>query len=412
MKEVILDGNWIKHLYYLLEFLAAWEKRPACLAPMAYEWCSTISEAAGKLRQRETPIIKPHLLQDELEFQLQHHQFRLQLRFHQRLRSEPGIGLRLRLRQRHPALGGGLKSLPPIVEGEFSKVGPGCDLVRLDGSSCRTPRGPLKDLALDYAHLLSTTLEIGFRLAVPDRDQPALHLDHTPHHGWVFETAFSSYDDEVIADAVCAWTADGESTPLGSFVHYFSKRVEREAPFSWRLRWVSIRAIERIWPSELKASVLETVRLLDRLVVEVDDMVKRRKWGRLLVDVICSPAGPEILSPHYWRLLDELVLDGKFNLFFGHRCGKVMKSLDEAEDWEKLEVWMGVAWRSLLSPDPELAEDARSMTLKLLSRRPPALPRFESLCGVGASWMDQGDELRQICDQAQTQRSPLESPAP
>jgi hypothetical protein len=36
-----------RDLHYLLEFLAAWEKRPLCLTPIAYQWCSAISEAAG-----------------------------------------------------------------------------------------------------------------------------------------------------------------------------------------------------------------------------------------------------------------------------------------------------------------------------------------------------------------------------
>jgi len=42
--EVITDGDKRQHLYFLLEFLAAWEKQPMCLTPMAYQWCSAFSE--------------------------------------------------------------------------------------------------------------------------------------------------------------------------------------------------------------------------------------------------------------------------------------------------------------------------------------------------------------------------------
>ena len=44
---VIVDGHYLRHLNYLLEFLVAWEKRPTNLTSMAYQWCCTISEAAA-----------------------------------------------------------------------------------------------------------------------------------------------------------------------------------------------------------------------------------------------------------------------------------------------------------------------------------------------------------------------------
>ena len=399
--DVIADGKLLRHLYYLLEFLAAWEKRPGYLTLMAYQWCCAISEATRRLKQTEIPIIEPRSSQDELQLQLRHHQFRLQRRFRRhQLQPEPGIGLRLRLRQLDPTLGEGPKSLSLIVEGEFSEVGSGCGSVCLGGASRRARRPPFEDLTLDYGHLLSISLEIGFRPVPPGCTHPALHLNHTSHHDWIFETAFSSHDDDVVADAVCVWIADGDRTPPGSCARYLSKRVERDTDFSQRLREVGICAIERIWGSELKVSPLETVRLLDRLDVGLDDVVIKRKWGRLLVDVICSQAGPESLSPHYWCLLEELAAHGKFNTFFGLRCVEVMELLEEAEDWERLEIWAAVAWLSLISP--ELARDVEWVTLKLLWRQPSVLPRFEALCEMGVSWMDQGVELRRICDQART----------
>ena len=186
-------------------------------------------------------------------------------------------------------------------------------------------------------------LEIGFRLAAPSCDRPTLHLDHTPHHDWIFGAAFSSYDDEVIADAACAWVADRDHASLGSFVRYFAKRVERDTPFSPRLRRVVIRVIELTWRRELKVSGLEMIRLLNRLDVDADDVVEKREWVQLLVDVICSPVGPKSLSSHYWRLL--VLLRTRF-VDYGSRAMGVARSLEEAEDWEKLEAWMTIAWRS------------------------------------------------------------------
>jgi cyanophycinase-like exopeptidase len=67
-----------------------------------------------------------------------------------------------------------------------------------------------------------------------------------------FEVAFSSNDDEVIADAVTIWIIGGDQAPLGSFASYFAKRVESNSPFSPRLRQVAIRAIELTWRRELE----------------------------------------------------------------------------------------------------------------------------------------------------------------
>jgi hypothetical protein len=150
--------------------------------------------------------------------------------------------------------------------------------------------------------------------------------------------------------------------------------------------------------------------LLNRLDVDVDDVVEKYEWERLLVDVIYSPAGAESLSFHYWRLLDKLVLPGTLGVDFGSRSVGVARSLEEAEDWEKLEAWMAVAWRSLLWPWSK--EDAVQVTLKLLSRRPSALSRFEDIGETEVRWTAKKVELRRICDQVRTERSSSESLPP
>ena len=126
---------------------------------------------------------------------------------------------------------------------------------------------------------------------------------------------------------------------------------------------------------------------------------------------------------------------------------ELVRLLEEGEHWEKLEVWMVIAWQSLgygfmedtepregtepgeqtesgevagsgENTDPE--EDAESMdveeleqvTLKLLLRRPSTLSRFEDLSNSRALWMDQDVVLRRICAQARAVRLPLEPPPP
>lgn len=290
----------------------------------------------------------------------------------------PSGGQKTRVRRNQHRLTAPVHTFPKLVKG-FSQVEPGCDLVRLDGTSHSHER--LQDLTpRKYANLLFTTLEVGFRLARPGH-WPAVHLNHTSHHDQMFETAFSSDDDEVIADAVCVWIADSDRTPAGSLARYFVKRVERTAPFSPKLRQMGIHAIRRTWPSELAVSGLETVRLLNGFDVDVDDVEEKYNWVNLLVGVIRSPMGFENLSSHYWRLLDKLASTTLVVGNFSSRDMEVMKLLEEAEDWEKLEAWMVVVWTFLPfldSPAFESVEGIERMTFKLVFRRPPALQRFEA----------------------------------
>jgi len=355
--------------------LAAWKQRPACLTPMAYQWCSVLS---GHGWRDPTPA--------ELYI--------------------------LHLRPRDPF---------ETFENRSAGVGP---------HRARGDRGILG--YNDYKDLLSTMFEIGFRLARLGHGQPAIRLDHTSHHSRMFEVAFSSNDDEVIADAVRTWIVNSDCTPAGLLVGYFSERVESTRPFSPRLRQMVIRAICRTRSSELIMSALETVRLLDRIEPDVDDVEDERGWINLLVGVIRSPVGFNNLSHHYWRLLGELTLTMHAAVgpdrvdvrdHGGHavavRDMEVMRSLEEAEDLEKLEVWMGILWLLLWPtflgpglvsnvPTPEPMECIEQATLKLSLRQPSALQRFERL----HSMYGHTKSLRRICKRARAERLSSELPLP
>ena len=331
------DGVCLRELDYLLEFLAMWKERPLCLTPIAYQWCSAISEAAGRYGRGPSTNRRTVL---------------------QKLRPKPG----------GPALYEFSNELR-LIEEEFSEVGRRCNSLRLDVTS-RSAHGRPQDPAPDPYDLLPVVLEIGFRLATTGRDQPAPRLIHTSHHDRMFEIAFSSNDDRVIVDAMSVWTVGGDWAPPGSCVRYLAKRVERDTPFSPRLRRESINAIERIQSSELEVSGPETIRLLNRLDVGVGDMVDKGVWMRLLIEAICLPAVVESLSSYYWRLLGELVLGknvrGCNPVNRGSRNVQVMKSLEQAEGWEELEVWIMVMWQSLddCTTPPSIVEDVGQATLK------------------------------------------------
>ena len=374
MIDVITSGKGPGCLEYLLDFLAAWEKRPVELTQMAYQWCSAISEEAGRLGFRERPISQ---LDPQGQRGYPHNQC-----FFRRGQWDP-----------HP------------LDGGFSEVGPKCDQIHSGGTSYHIWWGSLGD-----DETLYLILEIAFRLAALNCTQPHLHFSHTQHCNWVFEIAFSSGNDDIVADAVCAWIVDHHHVPTSSFVHYLAKYVESGMPFSQRLRQLSIRAIEQIWPRELEVSELETVHLLNHLKVDVNDFAAGSRsgvgtWARLLLSVIYLPSGQEKLSPHYWHLLDTLHSGTVKHLHIEGRStphSAITKSLEKSEDWDKLEIWMLVTWHHLQDEDP-IEEGIEQTTLRLLSQRPSALLRFEHLSEN--RWLGKEEELQQICRQVRMEQS-------
>ena len=381
----IADGSCLFHLCSLLEFLAAWEKRPAYLTQLTYQWCSAVSEAAWNIGPSKIPTRNHYFL---------------------RLRPQDLFTGPWNSFTAESCFSGVTLSHDSTCPGDTSNHGHG------------HPQHPSLDI---YPHLLSITLEIGFRRVALHDDNLTTNSGHISHYEWVLETAFSSGDDEVVADALCACAMGSDRPPAGLCTRHLAKRAETDIPFSPRLLQASVRVIEHIWHNELKVSGLDAARWLNCVNIDVDDMVDKGSWVRLLVEVIRS-TGPESLSSHYWRLLDKLVISSDPYLGLESRDVGVMRSLEEAEDWEKFGVWIALVWLSLPSSSsrasiPESIEGIEQVTLKLLLRRPSALPRFEDLCAgalTSRSYMDcqPKDKLKQICDQARAEWLPLESPPP
>ena len=256
-----------------------------------------------------------------------------------------------------------------------------------------------------YEYLLSILLEVGFRRASINTRFRSIHPDDTPHHRRIFETAFSNDDDEIVADAVRMWITSTSPITLGSFARHFTKRLERDTPLSEGLRQLVIHVVEHIWNIRPQESGLETVRLLNRLDADMDGLEGDDRVSGL-THVMCGPGGLA-LSPRYWRLLDRVV-GGKTYLSLESSDWDIMRALREAEDWEKLEVWMGFMWKLLRWYSAPKLEETQQVTLELLSQRPSALQKFENICGGELLYNSSKQVLRDICKRARTENPPSE----
>ena len=377
----IADGTCIHHLNFLLEFLAAWEKRPECLTQMVRQWCSTISEAVGRLRSGESQIEPPYYL---------------------------GLCAANNIRLRPQDMGTD-PTHSSLATSLFSAVRFDRDSGGSDPTHSQVRHSLPQDL---YKYLLSIILEVGFRLAGISARYEGVDPNDTPYHNRIFEAAFSSNDDEVVADAVRMWITSSGPTPLGSFARRFAKRLERDKPLSEGLRQLVVHVVEHIWNIRPWESGPETVRLLNCLDADMDDLEVDDRVSQL-THVMCGPGGLE-LSPRYWRLLDRVV-EEKTYLTLERSDWDIMRALREVEDWEKLEVWMSFMWKLLRwCSTPKLMEDIRQVTLELLSQRPSALQKFENMCrdessgGEAESGYNPKRVLQDICKRARAENLPSE----
>jgi hypothetical protein len=204
-------------------------------------------------------------------------------------------------------------------------------------------------------------------------------LTHTEHHRELVEMVFKSNDSEAIADLLCAFTITDEFCPPPYKVLNVCARYIADLPyrptvhFSPRLREYVIHYIGlmgcRIF-QEVGAG--EFIGLLNHLYVGVEDVGKELTWGAVLLGVMESPEGVQLLDIQSWELLVELQLSFLWPPEGFTLSPHVMDSLLASQQWDKLECWVGVCW---MSPD-YLEGNLHPGTLSLFCQRLGAIQKL------------------------------------
>ena len=261
----------------------------------------------------------------------------------------------------------------------------------------------------DRESLLLDSLEIGFRhldsrhLWIAD-----LRLTHTEHHRGLVDVVFNSKNGEAIADLLYAWTAGSwHHEPAYTLLFSCTRHLvdlQNLVPFSSRLRQLLILSVELIGHDGSKEVGVERfVGLLNHLHVGVKDMRSEFKWALLLLDTIRSPKGARYLSSQCWELLVELMIRYVREVKHAVQSPQVTESLLEAQEWDKLECWIGVVWMTWPPETEETTQDLERAMVVLFHQRPRAVRGL-------AQWMERWNKecnedvpeaFHQICKRAQ-----------
>ena len=268
------------------------------------------------------------------------------------------------------------------------------------------------DLGLKHREsLLLLSLEVGFRRLDPQNCWiDDLDLTHTEHHRGLVNVIFESGNGEAIADLLHALTVqnshrDPAHTLLNVCTGHLVDLHDR-VPFSSRLRQLVIRSVQVIGYKGFEGVGVERfIRLLNHLRVTLQDMSEVFSWANLLLDALKTSEGIRHLPQWYWELLAELAIS---SFWWPDDCKPVydphvVAFLTGAEDWDKLECWMGIVWIKWPPGVGETTEEElERLTLLLFRQRPGAIQKL-------AQWMEEWskesrkkvpEHFERICKQA------------
>ena len=260
----------------------------------------------------------------------------------------------------------------------------------------------------DWGRLVLVCLEIGFRhIDFTKLWYFGTPLTHTEHHRGLVDVVFESRESEVIADLLRAWTTGTqygvETELLGSCAGHLVS-LHHLVPFSSRLRRLTIRSVELVGYKGFEGVGVERfVELLNHLHVTTEDMAYKSLWAELFLETFQTPEGAQRLSDQYLELLVELAISISWNLRDPPVYNpQITKFLVEAQEWSKLEYWIGIVWMTWPSrTGGETEEGLDDSTLLLFRQRPGAVPKLEQ-------WMEQwsqtaGKDVPKLFKQAHKQ---------
>ena len=263
----------------------------------------------------------------------------------------------------------------------------------------------------DWENLLLSCLEICFRHLDPRSPLTEAKLSHTEHHRRLINVVFGSRKSEAIADLLHAWTArDCSSTSAHTLLGPCAEHLvglHHLVLFSPRLRRLVIRSVELVgYEGFEEVEVNRFIEMLNHLRVTVEDMDREPRWANLLLDTVQFSEGARHLSHRYWELLVELAIFVSRRLRYILQIAyspQVITFLIEAQEWSKLECWMGTVWMVWPPGAGGMTEEEFECSMALLFRqRPGAAQKLEQWMERWSRQLsnDTPESFQRICKRA------------
>ena len=325
---------------HVLHDLIELETRPMCLTEIAYDWCSVICENRRTLWDWEG------LLLTSLEIGFRHLDI-------QDTRTAPT----LTHTEHHP-------EMVDVVFGSQNS-----ETVEANECVSETILSAVKELRSDKGERL--------QLYMSSPSHVVIHCPNKETYAILREPRNVLFSTETIADLLHAWTIGYSLQVPPDTCTERLICLHSLVPFSPRLRRLVIRSVELIGYEGFEGVEMERlVELLDDLHVTTEDTDDDSEWLWLLLEALRTSEGIERLSHWYWELLVELALFWSQPLTNDFTYNpQVITFLTEAQEWTKLEFWMGTV--CILWPLEADRITEGNLILPLFRQRPGAFEKLK-----------------------------------
>ena len=235
-----------------------------------------------------------------------------------------------------------------------------------------------RDSYEDWETLALLSLEVGFHHHCISLDSRAYfpYMDGQLHQG-VYRTVLESNNAEAVTALVWASLMFDRTGELGLRIcadYIIDHRGRITEPSSRHLRSFFTNHVVRMGSYAVKKVGKErSVQVLNGLHIGIEKAGHRERgsWSEILVEVIRF-AKARCLALHSWKFLAEFATEGR-RLHFVTYDPDITISLTNAQEWDKLECWVGIVWMEC-PPEPDsVAKDLEDAMEVLAKERPGAL---------------------------------------
>ena len=251
--------------------------------------------------------------------------------------------------------------------------------------------------------LLCLSLEVGFRHF--RRRVPWVLPTSTSaeHHQEIFDAVLKSNDTEAVIDLMYASVLIDGSGGLGLSIctdYVLDLCSGATEPLPRELQEIFTICLGRIGPgAPEKVGKGRFVDLSNRFRIDIERLRGDSAWATAVLEIIQSPKDARNLAVQYWELLADFAVPG-YPLSATY-SPDVTASLLKAEEWDKLECWMGFLWMVWPPEAGNMVEGLGDTTKLLFQQRPGAVHKL-------TQWMERWsrnhftnvpESFKQICDE-------------